>query len=153
MGAVAPGVNVLAPGGFTEGIRILNETYADPSPANFRRLVRIMVYDSSFVTDELCDLRSKAALANPKHLENFMNPKRDGTVGGADIVAALTNTKTPALIVHGRDDRTNPLENSLRLTAMISDSRLLVFNRCGHWAQLEHASEFNQLLDGFISSH
>jgi 2-hydroxy-6-oxonona-2,4-dienedioate hydrolase len=36
---------------------------------------------------------------------------------------------------------------------MIPDSRLLVFNRCGHWAQLEHANEFNQVLDGFISSH
>ncbi len=152
MGTGGPGVNLLVPGGFTEGIRILNETYADPSPENIRRLVRIMVYDSSFVTDELCNLRSQAALANPQHLKNFLNPKKDGTVQGDDIVAALTNTKTPALLVHGRDDRTVPLEGSMRLNAMIPDSRLLVFNRCGHWAQLEHADEFNQLLDGFISS-
>jgi 2-hydroxy-6-oxonona-2,4-dienedioate hydrolase len=151
MGAAGPGVGLFVPGGFTEGIRILTETYRDPSPENIRRLVSIMVYDSAFVTDALCEVRSKAALANPKHLENYLNPKRDGSGGGDDVAAALVKTKTPALIVHGRDDRTVPLEGSLRLNALIPNSRMLVFNRCGHWAQIEHAAEFNKLLDTFVS--
>src|SRR4051794_40591794 len=47
MGSGAPGVNMFAPQGMgTEGLRIIRETYEDPSPANFRRLVTVMVYDS-----------------------------------------------------------------------------------------------------------
>ena len=153
MGAVAPGTSILQPGGVTEGIRILGETYANPTKENFRRLVSIMVYDSSFVTDELCEMRAKAALDNPIHLKNWLNPKRNGAPGGDDMIAALTSSKIPALIVHGRDDRTCPLEGSMRLNAMLQDSRLLVFNRCGHWAQIEHAEEFNRLLDDFITHH
>ena len=153
MGAVAPGTSILQPGGLTEGIKILGETYANPTTENFRRLVSIMVYDSSFVTDELCAMRAKAALDNPIHLKNWLNPKRDGGPGGDEMIAALTSTKTPALIVHGRDDRTCPLEGSMRLNAMLQNSRLVVFNRCGHWAQIEHAEEFNRLLDDFITHH
>lgn len=151
MGATGPGVGLFVPGGMTEGIRILVETYRDPTLENFRRLVRIMVYDDSFVTDELCELRSKAALANKTHLENWLSPKRNGSPGGDEMVAALSSAKTPALIVHGRDDRVVPLEGSMRLNAMMQNSRMLIFNHCGHWAQIEHANEFNWLLDNFIS--
>ena len=43
MGAVAPGVSLFQPGGLTEGIKILGETYRNPTKDNFRRLVSIMV--------------------------------------------------------------------------------------------------------------
>lgn len=151
MGSMAPGTSIFAPGGPTEGIRILNETYREPTPENFRRLVNIMVYDQSFATDELCELRSQAALANPAHLANFLNPKRDGSPGGDDVSTALARLTVPALIIHGRDDRTVVLEHSLRLNTIIPNSRLVVFNRCGHWAQIEHAAEFNALLESFIT--
>lgn len=151
MGATAPGTGIFVPGGLTEGIRILNETYREPTMENFRRLVRIMVYDDSFVTDELCELRSQAALSNKTHLENFLNPKRIGAPGGDETIAALAAAKVPALIVHGRDDRTVPMENSMRLNAIMQNARALIFNHCGHWAQIEHAAEFNRIVDGFIS--
>ena len=151
MGTSAPGVGMFVPGGMTEGIRILTETYADPTLENFRRLVRIMVYDSSFVTDELCEARSKAALANKTHLENWLSPTRDGAHGGDAMIAALSRAKTPALLIHGRDDRVVPMENTMRLNALMQNSRALIFNHCGHWAQIEHAGEFNWLLDNFIS--
>jgi 2-hydroxy-6-oxonona-2,4-dienedioate hydrolase len=151
MGSMSPGVSMFSPGGVTEGIRIIAETYREPTPENFRRLVRIMVYDDSFVTDELCELRSRAALANEKHLANWLSPKRDASPGGDEVVAALARATIPALIFHGRDDRTVVLENSMRLNAMLTNSRLVVFNRCGHWAQVEHAKEFNALLEGFIT--
>jgi len=151
MGAGAPGVGIFVPGGVTEGIRILTETYRDPTPENFRRLVRIMVYDDSFVTDELIDLRCKAALANRTHLENWLSPKRNGAPGGDEMIAALSGANVPALIVHGRDDRVVPMEHSMRLNAMMQNSRMLIFNHCGHWAQIEHAGEFNWLLDNFIA--
>ena len=152
MGAFLAGINNFTPAGApSEGLRIIRETYKDPTPQNFRRLVNIMVYDSSYVTDELCELRSRAALANHDHLQNWLKPAK--AAQAVDEAAALSQRKVPALIVHGRDDRVNPLEGSLRLNSVLPNSRLLVFNRCGHWAQLEHSEEFNDCVDRFIERH
>jgi 2-hydroxy-6-oxonona-2,4-dienedioate hydrolase len=147
MGAGAPGVNVFTPSGApTEGIRILGEAYRDPSPENFRRLVTIMVYNSAFVTDELVKARSDAALANRTHLANWLKP---GPMGQPPV-EKLQSYAGPSLFIHGRDDRTMPMEASLRLLSIFPNSRLHVFNRCGHWAQIEHADEFNWLVTEFI---
>ena len=149
MGAGLPGVNIFQPGGFSEGIRIIRETYQDPSPENFRRLVRVMVYDDSFVTDELCEMRSRAALANRTHLQNWLKPPAPAPV--IDHAAILSQRNIPALIVHGRDDRVVSPEGSLRLNSVLPNSRLLIFNHCGHWAQIEHADEFNEVVDNFVA--
>jgi len=29
----------------------------------------------------------------------------------------------------------------------------VILNRCGHWAQLEHAEEFNRLVTEFVSNN
>ncbi|MFF8019312.1 alpha/beta fold hydrolase [Streptomyces sp. NPDC007929] len=44
-------------------------------------------------------------------------------------------------------------ENALRLMVMIPSSRLYLINNCGHWAQMEHAEEFNRVVHEFISAH
>ena len=149
MGSGAPGVNIIQPLGPLEGIRIIRETYMNPTPENFKRLVSIMVYDDSFVGEELIQQRSKAALANQTHLDNWLKP---GVMVPLDM-AKLTQTKAPSLIFHGRDDRVVPLEGSLRLVSAIPDSRLVVFNHCGHWAQVEHAADFNWMVEEFITRH
>jgi 2-hydroxy-6-oxonona-2,4-dienedioate hydrolase len=156
MGPALPGPNIFTPGGPPEGIRIILDTYQDPSPENFRRLVNIMVYDSSFVTDELLQQRSHAALANKKHLENWLAARRQ--MQGSNSVAAfgeladkLSRFTAPSMFIHGRDDRVVPMESSLRFVTIVPNSRAVILNRCGHWAQIEHAHEFNQLVDTFLS--
>ena len=149
MGAGVAGANIFQPGGFSEGIRIIRETYQNPTAENFRRLVSIMVYDSSFVTDELCEMRSKAALANLEHLQNWLKPQAPAPY--IDQLGILATRNIPALIVHGRDDRVVPMEGSMRLNTVLPNSRMLTFNHCGHWAQIEHADEFNDVVDRFIT--
>jgi pimeloyl-ACP methyl ester carboxylesterase len=56
------------------------------------------------------------------------------------------------LIVWGREDRVNPLEIGWRLLRDIPDARLLVFKNCGHWAQFEHADEFNRVVLEFLAA-
>jgi 2-hydroxy-6-oxonona-2,4-dienedioate hydrolase len=151
MGSHVAGANLFSAAGLSEGMRIILETYKDPSVVNIRRLVTCMVYDSSFVTDELCELRSKAALANQAHLDNWVK-RFTGPPGQLDdLMPSLAKVKMPALLIHGRDDRVVSLESSMRLNSVIPNARMLVFNRCGHWAQIEHATEFNAVLDNFIS--
>lgn len=156
MGAPAPGgpQPFYQPGGLTEGLRILFEAYRTPSEENVRRLVEIMVFDSSFASDALIRQRTENAIANPNHLSNFLKglaTMHIDAVGQDEIVHALEKSPVPALIMHGRDDRVVPVEHSLRTAALMPNASLLVFNRCGHWAQLEHAGRFNALLDGFLS--
>jgi 2-hydroxy-6-oxonona-2,4-dienedioate hydrolase len=147
--------NIFSPQGPSEGIRIIFETYREPTPANFRRLVQVMVFDSSFVTDELTKMRSDAALAQPEHLTNWLKAGllgRPGTLhaGLETMLSKLSQSKTPTLMIHGRDDRTVPMETTLRTAALIPNARAVILNRCGHWAQVEHAAEFNRLVASFL---
>jgi len=153
------GPNVYSPGGLTEGLRIVRETYQDPSPANFRRLVSIFVYDSSFVSDELCEMRSRNSLKNPEHLKNFLKGYGpNGAIGNwglppGELLAKLAAYQGPSLFIHGRDDRVVPMENSLKLVSLVPNSVAHIVNRCGHWTQIEHADAFNALIDAFLQTH
>ncbi|MFC4946692.1 alpha/beta fold hydrolase [Pseudonocardia sp. GCM10023141] len=155
MGSGVWAVNVLSPSGMSEGFKVLYETYLDPSPANFKRLVQVMCFDPAFATDELAEQRSKDALAHPEHLHDWVERMKVGlgNEAFAAAAAALPTSNVPALIIHGRDDRTVHWELSLRALSMIQDSRMVMLNRCGHWAQLEHAAEFNQLVTDFVTHH
>lgn len=147
--------NIFSPAGLSEGLRVIVDTYRDPSPANFRRLVKVMVYDSAFVTDALVEARSAAALANQAHLTNWLKwGMRDpgGFAGVAELLSGLVRTPVPTLMIHGRDDRVVPMETTLRTAALIPNVRAVILNRCGHWAQVEHATEFNRLLSGFLET-
>ena len=145
--------SLFGPGdGPSEGLKVLIEAYRDASPENMRRLVEIMCFDKArFATPELCAARSDAALARPEHLRNYV----EGLPKGAPLPIwvrpdLLPGIQVPTLLIHGRDDRVVPFENSLHLLAAIPDSRLVLLNRCGHWAMIEHADEFNRLVTDFI---
>ncbi|MDT5115523.1 MAG: 2-hydroxy-6-oxonona-2,4-dienedioate hydrolase [Mycobacterium sp.] len=108
-------------------------------------------FDQSMATDELAALRSESALANPAHLASFLKrglPSRFQT-----LLPALRELQIPSLFIHGRDDRVVPFENSLRSVSILPNSRLLLINRCGHWAQIEHADEFNRVVAQFVANH
>lgn len=159
MGAPSPGGQpMFSPGGEpTEGLKVLAEGYEDPSPETLMRLVRIMCFDPRFASEEIAVQRSESARANPEHLMNYLNARAGNTAAAnptyASIAGALPELDIPTLIVHGRDDRTVHYEHGLRLVSMIPNARLVVFNRCGHWAQLEHADEFNRLVLQFIENN
>ncbi|WP_322089499.1 alpha/beta hydrolase [Burkholderia sp. BCC1999] len=140
--------------GPSEGLKVLIHAYRDPSPEHMRRLVEIMVYDKArFATPELCQARAEAAQMRPEHLHNYVA----GLPAGAPLPKwvrpeLLPAIKTPTLLIHGRDDRVVSFETSLYLLANIPDSRLVLLNRCGHWAMIEHPDEFNRLVGDFISN-
>ncbi|MFE2336638.1 alpha/beta fold hydrolase [Streptomyces coelicoflavus] len=152
MGSGIWGVNVLAPSGLSEGMQCIFDTYEDPSPENFQKLVRTMCYDPSFATRELAEERSRNALSKPEHLRNWLDVMRSGAGGTGFLEAGqkIAQSDVPTMLVHGRDDRTAHYEMALRANVVIPDSRLLLLNRCGHWAQLEHAAEFNSTVRHFV---
>ena len=136
----------------SEGMKVLLGAYREPTPENFKRLVEIMCFDPKFATDELAKERSEAALANPEFLEAFLAGRLMRVMPNLnEAVPALMGLDVPTLAIHGRNDRTVHFENSMRLVSLVPNSRLVLLNRCGHWAQLEHAEEFNRLVAGFVA--
>jgi 2-hydroxy-6-oxonona-2,4-dienedioate hydrolase len=155
MGSPGPGPRLFTPGGTSEGMKVLLGCYKNPTPENFKNLVSVMAFDPKFATDELAAERCSNALANPDHLTNFLAGYAKGFMNGplssfGRTASMLGSIAAPTMIVHGRDDRTVHFENGLQLVAAIPNSRLILLNKCGHWAQLEHADEFNQLVTNFV---
>lgn len=151
MGSGSPGPLLFGAGdGPTEGLKTLRQGYRDPSQETMRRLVEVMTFDSSFVTDELIRQRADAARSRPDHLANFI-AGMDRGLPFLDPVK-LSQIQLPTLLFHGRDDRVVHYEHSLKLVALVPHAQLVLINRCGHWLQLEHAEEFNRLVTGFVSA-
>jgi 2-hydroxy-6-oxonona-2,4-dienedioate hydrolase len=145
--------SLFGPGdGPSEGLKVLAKAYRDPTPENMQALVEIMTYDKRrFATPELTKARSEAALAHPDHLRNYV----EGLPFGAPIPITVDRDKvpeiqTPALLIHGKDDRVLHYEVTLWLLANIPNSRAVLLNHCGHWAMIEHADEFNRLVVDFL---
>lgn len=138
--------------GPSEGLKILYAGYNDPTPETFAKVVDIMTFDTpQEVAEPLAKQRAANAAAKPEHLKNWI----DGSAGGPPLrygasLEEIMSIKAPSLLIHGRDDRVVPFEHTLRLVRLIQNSRAYLINRCGHWAQLEHADEFNRAVTSFI---
>lgn len=124
-----------------------------PSLAHMRGLLDIFAYSRALVTDELAQLRYEASI-RPGFQESFAAmfpaPRQrwvDSMVSSEADIRALPHE---TLIVHGREDKVIPLQNSLTLSQWIPSSQLHVFGHCGHWTQIEHAARFARLVADFL---
>jgi len=136
----------------TEGIKLLQKVYREPTLANLQQMMDVFVYDSGDLTPELVTGRLENILQHRYHLESFtrsldLNPRQF-----PDVSMHLGEIRAPTLIIWGRNDRFVPMDTGLRLVAGIPNSELHLFNNCGHWVQWEHAERFNRLVLDFLSS-
>lgn len=125
-----------------------------PSPEAMRELVRLFAFDPRYAEDdELVRLRYETS-ADPALAETyaalFPAPRQRWVDAAVIPEASLRAIRAPLLAIHGRDDRVVPLETSIRVTDLVPDSRLVVFPRCGHWVQVERATEFASLVGWFL---
>ncbi|GEL19849.1 alpha/beta fold hydrolase [Pseudonocardia asaccharolytica] len=124
-----------------------------PSVANMKRVMDIMAYDRSLVTDELAALRYQATIrpGAQEVFEKIFPPPRqrwlDAQVVPDDVLARMPHH---TLILHGREDRVVPMDASLHMFRTIPDAQLHVFGKCGHWTQIEHAARFHRLVEDFF---
>ena len=136
----------------TEGIKLLQGVYRDPTIENLKKMLSVFVFDPSTITEELMQTRLQNTLARRDHLENFSKSLAVHPKQFPDYGHRLGEIKAPALVIWGRDDRFVPMDVGLRLVWGIPNADLVVFGRCGHWAQWEHAEKFNQMVLEFIQS-
>ncbi|MEN3123920.1 MULTISPECIES: alpha/beta hydrolase [Janibacter] len=149
MGSSSGAPTLMGAAGLTEGLKVLQKGYRQPSFETMKELVQVMTFDSANATDELIQGRADTVLAHPEHAQNFI----DGTGKKAVVEldhARLREISVPTLLFHGRDDRVVHFEHSLRLTSLVPNSRLYLINGCGHWLQTEHAQEFTDQVLHFL---
>jgi pimeloyl-ACP methyl ester carboxylesterase len=124
-----------------------------PSFENMRRILDYFAYSRELVSDELAEVRYRAALA-PGVQEAFSAlfpaPRQRWVEAMATPEDKIRAIPHETLIIHGREDKVIPLDNAYRLLDLIERSELHVFGRCGHWSQIEWAADFNALLVRFL---
>jgi len=153
MGPGGLSLNVFAPDP-TEGVRRLAEFGPSPSREKMEAFLRTLVFDQRLVTDELVDERFAAA-SDPASLKamasmgaSFFDP---ASYEQGLLWREAHRLKHRVLLIWGREDRVNPVDGALVALKMIRRAQLHVFGGCGHWVQLEKATEFNRLAIEFLN--
>ncbi|MCK9507318.1 MAG: alpha/beta fold hydrolase [Pigmentiphaga sp.] len=136
----------------TEGIKLIGALYRDPTVDNLKRMMSVFVYDASGLTDELYQQRLDNILKRRDHLESFVKSLEMFPKQFTDYGPRLSEIQAQTLVIWGRDDRFVPLDIGLRVIWGIPNAEMHIFNRCGHWAQWEHAEKFNNMVLKFLSS-
>ncbi|BDI03439.1 alpha/beta fold hydrolase [Sphaerotilus microaerophilus] len=126
----------------------------EPSLAAMKGLLDLFAYSRALVTDELAELRYQASI-RPGFQESFAAmfpaPRQRWVDAMASAEADIRALPHETLVIHGREDRVIPLQNSLTLADWIPNSQLHVFGHCGHWTQIEHAGRFARLVGDFFA--
>ena len=129
-----------------EALRNIFNYYAGEGPSleKMRRLVESLLYDSSQVSDETLLERFEAS-RDPGQMRLLGLPRRD-------LYSELDQIACPTLLVWGQEDKGGALEVGLQMLKKMQDARMHIFQHCGHWAQVEHQQEFEQVVLNFFAS-
>lgn len=144
----APGVGMT----LTDGLAALRAY--EPSHDAMRDLLRnYFAVDPAMITDELVAIRYEASIAGgayEAYRAMFFDPRHTGSQLGIteDEARAIA---TPALLVHGREDRVVPMQVSVTMLGLLPNADLHVFSACGHWTQIERADEFSALVADYLA--
>ncbi|WP_084419892.1 alpha/beta fold hydrolase [Henriciella litoralis] len=135
----------------TEGLSRMLTFYDGEGPTieKLRKVVELLVYDPSEISDDLLEERLKTAMApqtmqDPPLRGQAANPRNDLWR------ERLDELPHPTLILWGREDRVLPLDAAFILLKTIPNADLHVFSKCGHWCQWERADEFNHIIGSFL---
>ena len=114
-------------------------------------LVAKVFYNKLFHSDAAIDASIAARLAAGDGYT--INSITDSIIRGEDFLDNTVKTiKRPTLIVWGRQDGLLPLSDGERFNKDIADSKLVVFEECGHVPNFEKAAEFNSTVINFLTS-
>jgi 4,5:9,10-diseco-3-hydroxy-5,9,17-trioxoandrosta-1(10),2-diene-4-oate hydrolase len=132
-----------------EGVKMIARYYkgSGPSREKLRELLQTILYDPSLLTEETFEERYQASI-DPATVELF--GKRQGEMPRENLGPDLHKLKAKLLAIWGMDDRFGALDVGLQITRTVPDGQMHIFTRCGHWAQVEHAAEFNRLVLDFL---
>jgi 2-hydroxymuconate-semialdehyde hydrolase len=126
-----------------------------PSLAAMREIMQMFTDDPAIVSDDLIRLRYETSTqpATRKFYEEaFTEPLQQHVAEMALRPEEVASITTPALLIHGANDRIVPLQTSLDLVRLLPLADLVVLGRCGHWTQIERHHDFIRLVADFLDA-
>lgn len=127
-----------------------------PSRKGAKAVLSSCLYDPRFLPPEWIEFsyqsfklpgKKQAIISMLKTHFNFWGLKEEVF---KPIVKGLPNITAPTSIFWGKQDKVIPVKHAYIAAAQIPNSNLHIFDRCGHWAQVECAAEFNRLTLEFL---
>ena len=110
--------------------------------AGLRRLLELLSFDPRCVTDELVDERLHILRSQPKDVLARMKIP--------DLSPQLSQVRCPVLGFWGIEDQFCPASGHAKILKAVADSRFILYSRCGHWAMIERAGDFNRYVIDFL---
>lgn len=105
-----------------------------------------------FKPDFMQPLRKKFyLLIGSEYLENIKLSKIFTKVVMEDLTHLFSKIKIQTLIIWGGGDKVTPLNDGQLMNKFITKSKLVVFEKAGHFSFLDQPEEFNKELIKFIS--
>lgn len=134
----------------------LNEVWGyEPSIENMKNLLDIFSHNKALVNNDLAVVRYEASMAPGIHesfAAMFPAPRQQWIRAMASDPADIQKIDVPVLIVHGKNDRVIPVENSLKFFDLLPNAEMHLFSNCGHWTQIEKMDRFNALVRDFVAN-
>jgi pimeloyl-ACP methyl ester carboxylesterase len=126
-------------------------SYPKREDYNFiREKVEITFYDPAAATKELVDEVFDMINDRAKLVRIIAIAKSAIRHNMAD---ELHKIKTPTCLIWGKNDTITPPEVAEDFNKLIENSELFWIDKCGHAPMMEHSTEFNQILDGWLAKH
>ena len=137
----------------TQALASVSGASPELTSAGIRTTLETFVVNKSLVTDELVELRYRSALndtASERLAQVVAARDRDRDALPLDF-AALRELNVPVLLIHGAGDVVIPVSRTWDLLQVLPDADAHIFSNCGHWSQVERASEFNTLVADWLT--
>jgi 4,5:9,10-diseco-3-hydroxy-5,9,17-trioxoandrosta-1(10),2-diene-4-oate hydrolase len=109
-----------------------------------KRFLGLLAYDPKFITDELVEQRFNILQTQPKDVLARMSI--------TDLTPQLEQLRCPLLGFWGVEDQFCPASGYEKILRAVADSRFIMYARCGHWAMIERAQDFNRHVIEFLRS-
>ena len=133
----------------TDGMTALAKAFANPTMETMRAMMHAFLYNGASYSDEQLMLKERLDgwLARPE----LEDARRRSDNVQRNVNNDLGKIAAPACLIFGRDDRVlGGPEGALVLLNYLSDARLVILNKCGHWIPFERPDEFSRLVIDFV---
>ena len=120
-----------------------------PSFDKMRIYLEQLLFDKSLITDEIVRERYEASV-EPEFMEQAPEGRSKTRHTPPDLWKELDRIKAKTLIMWGRENRAQNVENAIFMHSRIADSQLHIFGQCGLWVPYEKQHAFNALVANFL---
>lgn len=127
--------------------------YKDPSLSALENLMRWFVYDEDTLGDDFGALVAERhrEVMRPQVRRSYESFFSSSPTEMAVPPSALRRMRQPFLVVHGREDRFVTPDSSVHLQKHLPNAELHIYDRCGHWVQIERQRSYGALLRAFLA--